>query len=186
MNTEKFKTDNCKTLYPNLVSLVAYHSYGLPTFADHANITSDLLEAALFYGEPLSIGELNGIARLTNTPLGMLMQPDMKYLYRRKFQHWQKVQDLIESFNRISELRNRAGNGRDSNLVDAYKALQSLIDAFNDGKCQYCMYRAVLDRVDWNWWLYYHSDKARKPRELKKAPATDQSTHGANKTTTSL
>lgn len=167
--------------YPNLNSIVRWHSFGIPTFADHAGVTIELFEEVLKGGEELSDMELFGIVRLVGIPFGVLKQPKVIFMNNKKFQHCQKVEDLQERYQLIKSLRTREGYERNTDLVVAGQALEDFVRAFEQGNGTYCRYKTVLDKIKWNEWLYLNND-VRKPRGLKNAPATDQSTQGANKT----
>ena len=154
--------------YPNLVSLVYWHSYGTPTFADHAGVTRELFQAVLEGDEELTDGELLGISRLVHIPLGLLKCPKMQYLYVERFQHSRKIIDLAERYNRIRKLRCKIGKGNCTDLKLAYQAVSDIVKDFDkNGKVSYCRYRAALERVTWNEWLYRNSDK-KKVRGLQK------------------
>ena len=167
--------------YPNLNSLIKWHSYGLPTFADHANVTTDLLEAVLKGKEELTFSELWGIARLVGIGVGVLIQPKMACMRKHKYQHRAKVCDVIRRYNTIKNFRLDKRNGvADRDLYDAHVAVGKMIEYFNEDILSYCHYFAVVKKIEWNVWLYANSHCARPPRGLrnKKAPATDQSTQG--------
>ena len=173
--------------YPNLNSIVRWHSYGTQTFADHAGVARELFDAVLEGEEELTDRELMGIVRLVHIPFGVLKQPEAIFMNNKKFQHCQKVKDLQERYELIKLLRTRAGFERNTDLVVAGQALEDFVRAFEQGKGSYCRYKAIIARIEWNEWLYRHRDIAEKPRGLnKKAPATDQSTQGAKNNTSSL
>jgi len=157
--------------YPNLTSIVHWHSYHWTTFADHAEVTRELFEAVLEGNEELTDDEFRRISRLVNIPVGLLKQPEMKYLYRRRFQHHQKIVALVERFNIILELRNEIGKGDDIDLKYTYRQVESLINHFEEFKSvSYCRYLAVLASIEWNEWLYWNIDR-KKVRGLKKSTA---------------
>lgn len=167
--------------YPNLNSLIKWHSYSLPTFADHANVTTDLLEAVLKGKEELTFSELWGIARLVGIDVGVLIQPKMAHMRKHKYQHQVKISDAVYRYNTIKNFRLDKRNGADdAALYSAHVAVGKMIEYFNEDVLSYCHYFAVIKKIEWNEWLYANSDCARPPRGLrnKKAPATDQSTQG--------
>lgn len=91
--------------YPNLNSIVRWHSYGIPAFADHAGVTRELFEEVLKGEEELTDMELMGIVRLVHVPFGVLKQPKLIYMDNKKFQHRKKVEDLQKGYEYIKFLR---------------------------------------------------------------------------------
>lgn len=73
--------------YPNLKELIENHDYTIETFASHANVTVDVLKAALGGKEELSISELCGIERLTGFPYNALVCPKLIMMDNRRYRH---------------------------------------------------------------------------------------------------
>lgn len=166
--------------YPNLNSLIKWHSYGLPAFAEHANVTTDLLEAVLRGEEELTASELWGIARFVGIDVGVLTQPELILMNIGKYQHWVKINDVLHRFYAIRDLRIKKCGKADTDLESVAYAVGCLVKNAEKGTASYCQYFAVIEELERNEWLYTHKDCASRPRGLrnKKAPATDQSTQG--------
>ena len=157
--------------YPNLESLVQWHSYSSVTFADHAGVTMELFDAVLAGNEELTDEEFYRISRLVNIPVGLLKHPELQILKRRKCQHHQKIIALADRFNFIQELRSEIGKGDDIDLKDAFRHGHALIKDFErSGEVSYCRYLAVLHRIKWNEWLYFHIDRKKVRGLNKKCP----------------
>lgn len=73
--------------YENLKELIENHPYSIETFADHANVTVNLLKAVLKGEESLSEIELLGIARLTGFPYSALSCPKLILMDNRRYRH---------------------------------------------------------------------------------------------------
>lgn len=54
--------------YPNLSEIIKYHPYHIGTFANFADVTTELLQAALDGQEELTGEELRNIARYSAIP----------------------------------------------------------------------------------------------------------------------
>ena len=87
--------------YPNLNSIVKWHSYHSSTFADHAGVTRELFDAVLEGKEDLTDEEFGRISGLVNIPVGLLIQPHIVRLNNKKFQHRKKVDDLAYRYETI-------------------------------------------------------------------------------------
>ena len=145
--------------YPNLNSIVKWHSYHSSTFADHSGVTRELFDAVLEGKEDLTDEEFGRISRLVNIPVGLLIQPHIVRLNNKKYQHRKKISDLVERYEHIKLLRTNEGFGNCSDLRIAGEALEDFVKAFEKVGSNYCRYKAVLYRIEWNERLYWHSDR---------------------------
>lgn len=73
--------------YPNLKELIKNHIYSTATFADHANVTVDVLKATLDGKEELSRSELYGIVSLTGFPYSALVCPKLIMMDNKRYRH---------------------------------------------------------------------------------------------------
>lgn len=96
--------------YENLRELIENHPYSIETFADHANVTVDLLKAVLKGKEALSASELYGIARLTGFPYSALTCPKLILMDNRRYRHRMlisKGNDKLRSVIKAAGEKNR-------------------------------------------------------------------------------
>lgn len=94
--------------YPNLKELIENHDYTIETFASHANVTVDVLKAALEGKENLSISELCGIERLTGFPYNALICPKLILMDNKRWKHRMLISRENE---KIRSIVKAAGDG---------------------------------------------------------------------------
>lgn len=153
--------------YPNLLEVVNWHICGKPAIADHAGVTRELLEAVLCENEELTHDEMIGISRLVEIPVNVLELPELVLMNCNKFQHKAKIMDLYEDFAHIKTLRTAIGKGNDTAIKVAETKLDTYTKYFKRNSGSYVGYRAVLQAIEWNFWLYHNIDQ-KKPRGLRK------------------
>ena len=88
-------------MYPNLSEIIKYHPYHISTFANFANVTGELLNAALAGNEKLTSEELREIARYANIPAGVLGCPHLIMLNRGSLKHRDMIRELCLSLIHI-------------------------------------------------------------------------------------
>lgn len=96
--------------YPNLKELIENHSYTIETFASHANVTVNVLKAALEGKEELTRSELFGIVRLTGFPYNALICPKLIMMDNKRYRHRslisrenEKLRSIIKAAGERSE-----------------------------------------------------------------------------------
>lgn len=151
--------------YPNFAELIKYHPYHICTFANFADVTIELLEAALRGKEKLTSFEILKIARYTQIPVTVLTCPHLIMLDRQSRRHQKMVDSLCEKLIYIWEYQKK-GNA-DAELFMKYHkpALVNLELAFLDGRASYAQYLGVKERVEQT--LLSIKNSSKKPRELK-------------------
>lgn len=150
----------------NLYALIKYHPYHSSSFAEHADVTSELLWAAIQGEEELTPLEIFGIVRLTSVPSSVITCPKLIWLDRSSYRHRMMVQKLDA---KLALIRDAAKNGdEDACYFVRQGGLEqgdSLISDFQDkGKVLYCRYLGTLAFADIFGGLRTH-----KPRGLKAA-----------------
>jgi len=87
--------------YANLRELIENHPYSIETFASHANVTVDLLKAALDGKEELTPSELCGIVRLTGFPYSALTCPKLILMDNKRYRHRMLASELNDKLRSI-------------------------------------------------------------------------------------
>lgn len=150
----------------NLYALIKYHPYHSSTFARYANVTTELLWAAIYGDEELTYREIIGIAAESGVPAGVITCPRLIWLDKSSYRHRMMVYRLAE---KLDAIRAAAMSGNEDAcyfvLQGGLEQGDSLISDFQDkGKVLYCRYLGVMAFVDMTLgWIH----KA-EPRGLKK------------------
>lgn len=92
----------------NLKELINWHPYSLRSFADFANVETDLLQAALEGEEELTAEELSQISRYVKVPIGVLLCPHLVYLEKRRPKHQKMMRALEDGIHKIWEAQKKA------------------------------------------------------------------------------
>lgn len=150
----------------NLFALIKYHPYHSSSFAEHADVTSELLWAAIQGEEELTPLEIFGIVRLTGVPSGVITCPSLIWLDKSSYRHRMMVYRLAE---KLDAIRAAAMSGNEDACYfvrqGGLEQGDSLISDFQDkGKVLYCRYLGTLANAD-----IFGGLKAHKPRGLKAA-----------------
>lgn len=148
----------------NLYALIKYHPYHSSTFADHVDVTSELLWAAIQGKEELTPREIFGIVKLTGVSSGVITCPRLIWLDRSSYRHRMMVQKLDAKLALICEAA-RNGNEDACYFVRQGGLEQGdrLISDFQDkGRILYCRYMGTLAFADIFGGLNTH-----KPRGLR-------------------
>lgn len=101
-----FNTKLNEQQYPNLVAEIRIHGYSNRTFADHGNITEELLEAFLRGEEKITFQEAYGMARCINSlqnlwfSLDYLLSSKFGYYDMAKKKHRRKVMTIYKLCDR--------------------------------------------------------------------------------------
>lgn len=80
--------------YPNLNTLITHHPYSMDTFADHANVTMEVLRGALSGNDLLTDAELCGMAFLAKIPTSVIKCPRLIMLDPKREKHRRMIKDL--------------------------------------------------------------------------------------------
>lgn len=156
-------------MYPNLLEIIKYHPYHIGTFAGFAEVTTELLQAAIQGEEELTTGELVKMARYSEIPVGVLMCPKTIMLDKHSLKHQKMVADLLGQLSVISE-KEREGSPAATIFMRYHKAdLGNLELAFHDGLATYGQYLGAKERVDQTFSFIRNEEK--KPRGRKKEAA---------------
>lgn len=150
----------------NLYALIKYHPYHSSSFAEHADVTSELLWAAIRGEEELTPVEIFHIARFTGVPSSVIKCQRLIWLDRSSYRHRMMLSRLAE---KLDAIRANAMSGDEDACYfvrrGGLEQGESLIRDFQDkGKVLYCRYLGTLAFADIFGGLRKH-----KPRGLKAA-----------------
>ena len=151
----------------NLLELIKYHPYHESTFARYANVTLELLSAAIRGDEELEPYEIFRMASYSNVPMGVISLPRMIWLDRNSYRHRAMVSRLAE---KLDAIRVAAMEGNEDSCYfiqqGGLKQGDELVSDFQkDGKVSYCRYLGTLAFAD----IYGGIRKVIPPRGLKTA-----------------
>lgn len=156
-------------MYPNLLEIIKYHPYHISTFAGFAEVTTELLEAAIRGEEELTTGELVKMARYSEIPVGVLTCPKMIMLDKHSLKHQKMVTDLLGQFPVIAE-KEREGSPAAIIYMRYHRVnLSNLEFAFLDERATYGQYLGAKERV--NQTISFIRNEEKKPRGRKKEAA---------------
>lgn len=149
-------------MYPNLLEIIKYHPYHISSFAGFAEVTTELLQAALEGEEDLTTDELRKIARYTGIPASVLRCPKKIMLDKHNLKHQKLVADLLDQLPAIAG-KEREGSPAATIFMRYHRAsLVNLELAFLDGRATYGRYLGVKERVDQT--ISFIRNEERKPR----------------------
>ncbi len=151
----------------NLYALKKYHPYHSSTFARYANVTTELLWAAIYGDEELTYREIIGIAAESGVPAGVITCPRLIWLDKSSYRHRMMVYRLAE---KLDAIRAAAMSGNEDACYfvrqGGLEQGDSLISDFQDkGKVLYCRYLGTLAFAD----IFGGLGTTHKPRGLKAA-----------------
>lgn len=133
----------------NLEELIKYHTYHVSTFAKFADVTTDLLEAAMREEGELTIMELSKISHYAAVPLGVLTCPKLIMLRRDRYRHCQMIQALHKKLYLIYETSRNGSKAAEFYMKYRRGALVSLLLDFQNLKTvSYCRYLGVKEEID--------------------------------------
>ncbi len=150
----------------NLYALIKNHPYHSSTFARYANVTTELLRAAICGEEELTRREIISIAVNSGIPVGVITCPRLIWLDKSSYRHRMMLSCLAE---KLDAIRAAAMSGNEDACYfvrrGGLEQGDSLISDFQDkGKVSYCRYLGTLAFADVFGGLRTH-----KPRGLKAA-----------------
>lgn len=153
--------------YPNLAEIIKYHPYDIGSFADFADVTTELLSAVIEGAENLTEQELRGIARYSGIPFSILACPHLIRMDRSRYRHRIMVEELADELYGIQEAQ-KAGS-YEADLFMRYGRLWvvNMELAFLDGRATYGMFLGAQERV--RQAISFIQCEKRKPRGLKTA-----------------
>ncbi|MCR2049992.1 hypothetical protein NSB25_22335 [Acetatifactor muris] len=151
----------------NLYALIKYHPYHSSTFARYADVTSELLWAAICGEEEMTTTEMLGIAIHFKVPMGVISCPRLIWLDKSSYRHRMMVYRLAE---KLDAIRAAAMSGNEDACYfvrqGGLEQGDSLISDFQDkGKVLYCRYLGTLAFAD----IFGGLGTTHKPRGLKAA-----------------
>lgn len=133
----------------NLEELIKYHPYHITTFASFADITTELLKAALEEKEELTSLELRNIARYTEVPIGVIKCPTIIKLFRNRERHVEMMRDLYIKLYIIWEATKAGSKEGEWYMQHQCRGLVNLIlDFQNKREVTYCRYLGVKEEVE--------------------------------------
>ena len=135
----------------NLKELIKYHSYHISTFAQFANVTQDLLEAALAGEEELTAAELRKISRYVCVPYSVLSCPKMIVIVRENGHHRTMIEELEnEKLYQVWDAQKAGSKEADMYMkcCGRTQLVNLSLDFHNGKKVSYCRYIAVKQHID--------------------------------------
>lgn len=153
-------------IYPNLIEMVKYHPYHISTLADHAGVTTGLMEEVVRGNEELSLEEALGIARLYNVPSGILFLPKLIQMDKRNRKHQGMVKELIDWLPVIHGYQLKGSREAETFMKHGRIYLVNLELFFRDGRATYCQYLGVKERVEQA--LLFIRNEQSQPRGLER------------------
>ncbi|MFR1351197.1 MAG: hypothetical protein ACLSCA_02040 [[Clostridium] symbiosum] len=150
--------------YPNLSEIIKYHPYHIGTFANFADVTTELLQAALDGQEELTGEELRNIARYSAIPLGVLKCRQVVMMDRSRMRHKEMIDNLIGSLSYIWNEQKMGSKEADIFMKYHRVELVNLELAFLDNRASYAQYLGAKERVDQV--ISFIRNEKRKPRAL--------------------
>lgn len=148
----------------NLNDLIKYHPYHISTFADFANVTQELLEAALAGEDELTLYEVWCMAKCTGVPCQVLICPQRIMLSKERYRHRTMVKTLHENLYTIWDAEKEGSHEASTYMRYRRTHLVNLmLDFQNKGEVSYCRYLGVKQELE--DCLLFISNEKRKPRE---------------------
>lgn len=134
----------------NLYELIKFHPYHSSSFAEHANVTSELLLAAIKGEDELTPLEILGIARLVSIPSSVITCTKLIWLDKSSYRHRMMVLRLEE---KLGKIRAAAMTGNEDACYfvrhGGMKQGDELVSDFQEeGKVSYCRYLGTLAFAD--------------------------------------
>lgn len=157
----------------NLYALIKYHPYHSSTFARYANVTTELLWAAIYGDEELTCRETIGIAVNSGIPVGVITCPRVIWLDKNSYRHRTMIRNFKKKLMQICD-EYEFGN-EDAAYFVRKKGLEQGELLINDflikGKVSYGRYLGVMAFVDMTLgWI--HEAEPRGLRKDQKGGAT--------------
>ncbi len=133
--------------YPNLAEVIKYHPYDIGTFAGFADVTTELLEAAIEGIEYLTEEELHKIARYSGIPYGVISCPKLIRIDRRRARHQRMVKEVIDFLPAIQSEQKDGSREADFFMRYGRPWVVNMELAFLDDRGTYGMYLGSRERV---------------------------------------
>lgn len=158
-------------IYPNLIEMIKYHPYHISTLADHAGVTTELMQEAAKGRMVLPPEERQRIARLYRIPSGLLFLPKLVRMNKGNRKHQKMVEELMAQLSAIHDHHRQGSREADTFMIYGRAYLVNLELAFLDDRATYCQYLGVNERV--NQVLQFIDSEQRKPRGLERSVNND-------------
>lgn len=152
--------------YPNLAEVIKYHPYDIGTFANFAEVTTELMEAVTRGEEELTPEELYRISKYSNIPLSILACPHMIRMDKKRYRHRVMVERPVNALYGIWE--DQKAGSKEANLFMKYNRhwVANLELAFLDDRATYAMYLGAKERVEQA--QSFIANEWRKPRGFER------------------
>lgn len=134
--------------YPNLAELIKYHPYHISAFANFADVTEELLKAAIRGEEELTLLEIFKIAIYANTPVTVLTCPHLIMLDKKNSKHKQMVAKLFSSVFHIMVYQGQGNKAVDLFMRYDKRYLEDLKNDLMNGNASYAQYLGVKKIVE--------------------------------------
>ena len=152
--------------YPNLSEIIKYHPYHIHTFANFANVTQRLMEAALIGKEKLTEKELSGIAKYTGIPFSVLQCRKLIVLNKNNYRH-RKMMQTLEEYLRVIWTMEKRGS-REAAHYMKYRRIDYVnmaLDFQNKKSITYGRYLGIREAMEQTL-DFIHSEQI-KPRDIR-------------------
>lgn len=150
----------------NLKELIKYHPYHISTFANFADVTVDLLKAAMNGEEELTSMELANISRYVGISKGVLTCPQLIVLKRNRYRHRQMMEDLEEKLYFIYHATKQGSKeAKDYMRWGRTSFVNMLLDFQNQKQLSYCRYLGEKEKLEQA--ILFIKNEMHKPRERK-------------------
>lgn len=136
------------TKYPNLGEVVKYHPYHICTFANHADVTMDLFQAALDGQEELHSDEIRKISKLIKTPVSVLSSPNRIMLDKNRFKHKQMISQLMSKRVYIRECFQSGSLEAETFMRRYWSQLDLFCVMFTHNQASYGRFIGIKERIN--------------------------------------
>lgn len=155
--------------YPNLAEIIKYHPYDIGSFANFAEVTTELMEAVIRDEEELTHQEIYRIAKYSNIPYSILICPHLIRMDRSRYRHRVMVEELVNSLYGIQEAQQDGSYEADLFMRYGRIWVVNMELAFLDDRATYGMFLGAQERV--RQVIFFIQNEKRRPRGLKMAAA---------------
>lgn len=124
-------------IYPNLVEMVKYHPYSTATLADHAGVTTELMEEVIKGNGDLLLKEKHKIAQLYQVRVRVLFLLKIIHLDKGNRRHVEMVEKLGAWLPIVHEYQQQGSKEADFFMKYKRVHLVNLELSFRDDRATY-------------------------------------------------
>ncbi len=134
--------------YPNLSEVIKYHPYHIGTFAYHADVTMELLQAVVDGQEELHLDEIREISKLIDIPVSVLICPNRIMLDKNRFKHKQMINELFGKRIYIRECFQSGSLEAETFMRRYWSQLDLFHSLFIHNKASYMRFIGIKERIN--------------------------------------